>query len=72
MGQLLDHLGRGGQVFRKEQQVVGQIEFLQVGEAATESGPQYKVVVGLVMDNVTNADEFWVFRAGLELLTDVL
>ena len=58
-------------MLRKEQQVIGEIEFPQPGDAAPKLRPQHELIIGFVVDDMTNADKLWVPCKGLQLLRQV-
>ena len=57
LGELLYQLYRDFKVPGKEQQVIGEVEFLQLRDATAEVRPQHEIVVGFVVDYVAHANE---------------
>ena len=54
----LNQLDRCGELPRIDEQIVGQIEFLQTADSLDESSADEEAVIGLILGDVTNADEF--------------
>ena len=68
---LSDELDGDGQVLRKEQQVVGQIELPQLRDASTKLWPQHEAVIRFIVNDVADADELWVPGVFLQLSPQV-
>ncbi len=64
-------LERGGELARVDEDVVGEIERGEGGDAALEVGAEHEVVVGLVLHDVADAAEFLVHGEASELVADV-
>ncbi len=60
-----------GRCLGKEQQVVGQVEIPQPGDAGAEVRSQHERVVRLVVDDVADTDELRVPRVSRELVADL-
>ena len=60
--ELFDQGNGDREVPGEKQQVVGEIEFLQLGQATAEVRAQHEVVIGLVVDDVADADQLGVGR----------
>lgn len=68
--QSFDELDRSGKLAGVDQNVIGQIEFLQASDAAEEFRAQHEGVIGFVLHDVANADEARVSGELSELLID--
>ena len=67
-----DELGRGGQVSRVNQEVVGEAATLEQRDAATKSRPQHEAIVGLVLHDMADADELRMRGESRQLLCGVV
>lgn len=52
----------------EEEQIVSQPKSLQLAQAIQETFPQHEIVVRFVMDDMSDAAEFWVLSKLLKLL----